>query len=74
MYDGLLRYAIPAMIALAFFNFIWAWILTAVKSPESAEEKPVPAMVHPQWKSLDAGPEGIRTSIMQGIQPKTKTV
>lgn len=74
MYEGLLEYAIPAMIAMTFVSFIWAWIRTAVKPPESREEKPAPVMVLPQWKSFDAGPEGIRKSIMQGIRPRTKII
>ena len=72
MYEALLKYAIPTMILIALVNFIWAWILSAVKPPAGSEEKTLPVPVNQEWTSLDAGPEGIRTMIPQRIKPKIK--
>lgn len=74
MYEGFLRYAIPISIAMAFVSFLWAWILTAVKPPESSEENPVQGKVDPRWRLLDAGPEGVIKNVTQEIQQKTKAV
>ncbi len=72
MYETLLKYAIPTMVLIALVNFIWAWILSAVKSPAEPEENPFPAPVNQEWKSLDAGAEGIKIMIPQKIRPKIK--
>jgi hypothetical protein len=72
MYEGLWRYAIPTMIAVAFVNFVWAWILTAVKPPCGPEKETIPDPIHPDWKHLDAGPEGVRKTIVQKMKPKIK--
>lgn len=69
-----LRYGIPIMIAMVFVSFLWAWILTAVKPPEGSEGKPVPDETGPDWKYLDAGPEGIRKNVIPEIRRQTKNV
>lgn len=72
MYEILSKYAIPMMVLIVLVNFIWAWILSAVKSPAEPEANTFSAPVNPEWKSLDAGAEGIRIMIPQKIRPKIK--
>jgi hypothetical protein len=74
MYEGLFRYAIPIMIAMAFVSFLWAWLLTAVKPPESLKETEAAGKTNLHWKHLDAVPEGIIQQITQKIQPRTKAL
>lgn len=64
MYGAFLSYSFPILIIVALVNFIWAWIPTAVKPPEGGE-------VDPEWKYLDAGPEGVRRSVAAEIKPQT---
>lgn len=49
MFEEILEYGIPIMIAAAFVSFIWAFILTAVKSPEPLEENPIQSKIDPNW-------------------------
>lgn len=49
MFEEILEYGIPIMIAAAFVSFIWAFILTAVKSPGPLEEKPIQSKTDPKW-------------------------
>ena len=72
MSEELLRTLFPILIALIFVNFIWAFIVTAVKGPEPAGERPVSGRINQEWKDLDAGPEGNRKTIAEEIRPKTK--
>ena len=73
MYEELFKYAIPVLIAVAFVNFAWAWILTAAKPPANSEENTRPDKINQDWKYLDTGPEGVKMTIPQKIKPKTKT-
>jgi len=73
MYEGLFRYAIPIMIGMVFVSFLWAWLLTAVKPPESPQEKPAGA-ANLEWKYLDAAPEGFIQPLVQKVQPRTKAL
>jgi len=74
MYEGLFRYLIPIMIGLVFVSFAWALFLTAVKPPENSAEKQTARKESLDWKSLDAGPEGVVKNITQKIRPRTKTL
>lgn len=49
MFEEILTYGIPSMIAAVFASFIWAFILTAVKSPEHLEDRPLQAKTDPAW-------------------------
>lgn len=49
MFEEILEYGIPIMIATVFLGFIWAFILTAVKSPESLEDKPIQTKTDSNW-------------------------
>ena len=69
-----LGYALPSMIVLAFVNFAWAWVLTAVKPPQKSEDNCISGRTNPDWSTLDAGPEGIRRNIFDQIEPQTKWV
>jgi hypothetical protein len=73
MYEGLLKYAIPTLIVISFVNFIWAWILTAVKSPTRVVEENLPGGIGQDWKYMDTGPEGVKLTIPQKVKPKIKT-
>ncbi|TAK10195.1 MAG: hypothetical protein EPO39_00615 [Candidatus Manganitrophaceae bacterium] len=71
--DGFFEFGLPTLIALAFVNFVWAWMLTAVKPPERSEDEPIP--VHPDWKYLEeAGPEGVRSNVTEEMKPQTQVV
>lgn len=73
MNQGFLEYGLPTLIALVFVNFVWAWIVAAAKPPGGSEDEPLSGEGHPDWKYLeDAGPEGVRKSFSEEIQPKTK--
>lgn len=73
MYE-FLEYALPIMIGLVFVSFLWAWMLTAVKPPQKSMEDRISGAVNPDWRSLDAGPEGVRRNIFEKIEPQTKSV
>ncbi|MBI3802378.1 MAG: hypothetical protein HY282_01270 [Nitrospirae bacterium] len=73
MYEEILTYVFPIMIAMILLSFGCAWVLTAVKSPESSGGKQHPA-AESDWRFLDAGPEGVRKSVTQEIQTQTKMV
>lgn len=66
--------AIPFMIALVFAGFFWAWVLSAVKAPGRAEDHRISGRVNPDWRYLDAGPEGIRKGLFEKVKPQTKSV
>lgn len=69
MHDGILKYLFPTMIILSCVNFMWAWAMTAVKSPKSSR---LPNTVRQGWKHWEAGGvEGARTNIAVEIKPKT---
>lgn len=72
MYEGLFRYVIPIMIGMVFVSFFWAFLLTAVKPPESPEEKQPAGKPTLEWKYLDAGPEGVLQPVTQEVRPRTK--
>lgn len=75
MADGFFEYGLPTLIALAFVNFVWAWMLTAVKPPERLEDEPLPGEIHPDWRYLeDAGVEGTRKRVAEEITPQTNVV
>lgn len=74
MVEGLFEYGIPLMIGVVFVNFVWAWALSAVKSPEYLEEERISGRVNPDWRDLDAGPEGVRRNIFEKIEPQRKAV
>lgn len=74
MYGIVLEYGLPVMIALVFFSFLWAWVLTSVKSPQKSENEWISGRVNPDWRTLDAGPEGVRRNIFVEVKPQTKTV
>lgn len=66
MYESFLNYGFPILIILTMVSFIWAWAITAVKSPEESEEKEI-------WKYReDAGPEGIRKTVSEKLRPRTQ--
>ena len=73
MYKIFLDYSLPILTIMAFVNFFW-WIPTAVKPPEDSEDRPVPGSADPEWRFLDAGPEGVRKAVAAEIKPKIKTV
>lgn len=70
MVEGFLEYGIPMMIGLVFVNFVWAWVLTAVKPPEIPEDEHISGRVNPDWRTLDAGPEGVRKNIIERYHKK----
>jgi hypothetical protein len=74
MYEGFLEYGIPMMIGLVFVNFVGAWVLSAVEPPERFEREQISGWVNPDWRDLDAGPEGVRRNIFEKIEPHTKSV
>ncbi|TAJ97855.1 MAG: hypothetical protein EPO39_19025 [Candidatus Manganitrophaceae bacterium] len=74
MVEFVLKYGIPVMIVLAFVGFLWAWMLTAVKPPQKSEESRLSGAVNPDWRTLDAGPEGVRRNIFEKIKPQTKSI
>lgn len=68
MYRIVLEYGLPVMIGLVFVSFLWAWILTAVKPPQKSEDERITGRVNPDWRYLDAGPEGVRRNIFEKIE------
>ncbi|MDC4223893.1 MAG: hypothetical protein MPW15_06600 [Candidatus Manganitrophus sp.] len=74
MYGIVLEYGLPVMIALVFVGFLWAWVLTAVKPPQNLEDERITGTVNPDWKYLDAGPEGVRRNIFEKIERQRKAV
>ncbi|MBI3802748.1 MAG: hypothetical protein HY282_03205 [Nitrospirae bacterium] len=75
MYEGFLEYGLPILIVLTFVNFIWAWVLTAVKAPERSEEKRRAGEAGADRPYLEEGRSGgTRKSIAEKVYPKTKTV
>jgi len=74
MYGIVLEYGFPVMIGLVFVGFLWAWILTAVKPPQKMEDEQITGAVNPEWKYLDAGPEGVRRNIFEKIERPRKAV
>jgi hypothetical protein len=68
MYEDFLKYTIPISIAIVYVNFIWAWIVSAVKPPSSLEDRTLSAQINQNWKYMDTGPEGIKTTIPQKIK------
>lgn len=65
MYKIFLDYSLPILIVVAFVNFIWAWIPTAVKPPDGSADL--------EWGHLDAGPEGVRRTVAAEMKPQIKT-
>ncbi len=74
MYVIVLEYGLPVMIGLVFVGFLWAWIFTAVKPPQKLEDERISGLVNPDWKYLDAGPEGVRRNIFKKIERQRKAV
>ncbi|MBI3802245.1 MAG: hypothetical protein HY282_00595 [Nitrospirae bacterium] len=74
MNEQFLHYAFPIMIVLAFVNFLWAWMLTAVAPPRPAEEHRISGQANPEWRALDAGPEGIRINLIEKVNQQTEAV
>lgn len=74
MIEGFFAYGIPMMIGLVFVNFVWAWVLTAVKPPEIPEGERISGKVNPDWRDLDGGPEGVRKNMIEKIKPRTNVV
>lgn len=73
MSQGFLEYGLPTLIALVFVNFVWAWMLTAVKPPEGSGEKRIPEEGNPDWKYLEEGaPGGARKNLAEEIKPQTR--
>jgi hypothetical protein len=68
MYRIVLEYGLPVMIGLVFVSFLWSWILTAVKPPQKSEDERITGRVNPDWRYLDAGPEGVRRNIFEKIE------
>lgn len=71
MYKGFWSYLFPTLIILSGLNFIWAWILTAVKAPQSSEAAPIPGPVSPHWKYVETvGPEGVGNIMTPALKSK----
>lgn len=49
MYGDILSIAVPIMIVASFFSFLWALVLTAVKSPGSLEDKTIQVKTDAHW-------------------------
>ncbi|MCG3117284.1 MAG: hypothetical protein LLH30_16570 [Candidatus Manganitrophus sp. SA1] len=79
MFEEILEYGIPIMIAAAFVSFIWAFILTAVKSPEPLEENPIqsktdPNRVYPMPALKESELAFCERSESHEIEPQTTAV
>lgn len=79
MFEEILEYGIPIMIAAAFVSFIWAFILTAVKSPGPLEEKPIQSKtdlnrVYPMPALKESESAFCERSESHEIEPQTTAV
>ncbi|HET6369683.1 MAG TPA: hypothetical protein VFG95_00705 [Nitrospiria bacterium] len=73
MYQVFLEYGFPTLIALVFFNFVWAWTLSLTHSDEASEENRIPEKVGPEWKHPDEmSPLSVGDALAREIEPQTK--
>lgn len=79
MFEEILEYGIPIMIAAVFVGFIWAFILTAVRSPEPLKEKPIhsktgPNRIDPMPALKESDSAFCERSESHEIEPQTTAV